>query len=53
MTKQCTIGCDNCPLCTKYKGLTIFCKLFEFKHPEKAVEIVERWEKISDKNIFI
>lgn len=50
MTKRaksgiCKIKCSNCPLCSKNNGISeyISCISFEMYHPEKAIEIVQRW----------
>lgn len=42
MTNNCDISCVECPFCL-YIGTS--CKDFERSHPEKAVEIVEEWDK--------
>lgn len=54
MTKRaksgiCKIKCSDCPLCSKNNGISeyISCITFEMYHPEKAIEIVQRW---SDEN---
>lgn len=50
MTKRaksgiCKIKCSDCPLCSKNNGISeyISCISFEMYHPEKAIEIVQRW----------
>lgn len=44
MTKNCTIACNACGLdADKHDGLG--CSEFEMDYPEKAVEIVEQFEK--------
>lgn len=50
MTKRaksgiCKIKCSDCPLCSKNNGISEFisCISFEMYHPEKAIEIVQRW----------
>lgn len=44
MTKNCNIGCDNCPLSYNYnKYDNASCMIFETIYPEKAVAIVEKW----------
>lgn len=50
MTKRaksgiCKIKCSDCPLCSKNNGISeyISCINFEMYHPEKAIEIVQRW----------
>lgn len=50
MTKRaksgiCKIKCSDCPLCSKNNGISKFisCISFEMYHPEKAIEIVQRW----------
>ena len=50
MTKRaksgiCKIKCSDCPLCSKKNGIAeyISCISFEMYHPEKAIEIVQKW----------
>lgn len=45
MTKECGIHCDDCPLGGENNGTATSCRALEIKYPEKAVEIVEKWEK--------
>ena len=40
---MCQIDCYDCPLGAKNNGANISCLAFEAAHPEKAVEIVEKW----------
>lgn len=42
---MCQIDCYDCPLGAKNNGANISCLAFEAAHPEKAVEIVEKWAK--------
>lgn len=45
MTDECGIDCVECPLCYANNGERCDCSILERKHPEKAIEIVERWAK--------
>ncbi len=53
MTKECTIGCGACPLWDKNDGLTMMCKKFEMRYPEKAIAIVEQWGKEHPKKTYL
>lgn len=49
MTKRtknglCKIKCSNCPLCSNNNGEGLSCPTFEMYYPEKAIEVVQRWE---------
>ena len=37
--------CTGCPLCHKENGTEQICGRFRSEHPEKAVELVEKWSK--------
>lgn len=39
----CRIRCEHCPLDKKNSGEDVSCIQLELKHPERAVEIVQRW----------
>lgn len=39
----CRISCDHCPLSRFNNGEEMLCTELELKHPEKAIEIVQRW----------
>jgi hypothetical protein len=50
MTKRtrkglCKIDCSVCPLCSENNGTSglVSCTTLEMLHPEKAIEIVQRW----------
>lgn len=43
MTKKCGISCYDCLLGRHNNGMKIPCQEFEIEHPEKVVEIVEKW----------
>ena len=44
MTGKCTISCYDCYLSGRNRVL-LGCRRFEQEHPEKAIEIVEKWAK--------
>lgn len=39
----CRIRCEHCPLDKKNSGEDVSCMQLELKHPERAVEIVQKW----------
>lgn len=39
----CRISCNHCPLSRFNNGEEMLCTELELKHPEKAIEIVQRW----------
>ncbi|MDT4341251.1 hypothetical protein RO624_03850 [Ruminococcus bromii] len=43
----CRISCNHCPLSRFNNGEEMLCTELELTHPEKAIEIVQRW---SDKH---
>lgn len=50
MTKKtknglCKTKCDDCPLCSDNNGTSenMSCTTFEMHHPEKAIEVVQKW----------
>ena len=45
MTNKCNIECIDCPMGKTNNGEYVFCNYLEFKHPEKAIAIVDEWEK--------
>ena len=40
---ECQSSCNDCKLSARNNGKDLYCTGLEFKHPEKAVEIVEKW----------
>ena len=42
---NCSKNCNNCPLSYENNEFRLACRTLENNHPEKAVEIVERWSK--------
>lgn len=46
MTNKCGIECYDCPLSFSNNGIGESCRALERNYPEKAVEIVEKWEKL-------
>mgnify|MGYP001139286985 FL=1 len=60
MTKRakseiCKIKCSDCPLCSKNNGISeyISCISFEMYHPEKAIEIVQRWSDAHPQRTYL
>lgn len=60
MTKRaksgiCKIKCSDCPLCSKNNGISEFisCISFEMYHPEKAIEIVQRWSDAHPQRTYL
>ena len=47
LTNNCRISCLECPLNLKYNGMDVGCSTLIRLHPEKAVEILQKW---SDEN---
>lgn len=43
--KKCNVGCWDCPLSDKNNGIGVGCRELEWRHPEKAEEIVKQWAK--------
>lgn len=39
----CRISCDHCPLSRFNNGEEMLCTELELKHPEKAIQIIQRW----------
>lgn len=53
MTENCEIGCSNCPFSWENNGFADSCPDFLNKHPEKAVEIVEKWSKEHPRKTYL
>ena len=45
MTKECSIRCTDCPLCTEKNTAGLRCGDLQGVYPEIAVSIVEKWSK--------
>ena len=45
MTRDCMIGCLNCPLSNEKNGKGLECPDLENTYPDIAVEIVEKWNE--------
>lgn len=60
MTKRteggiCKLKCSNCPLCSKNNGTSedMSCTTFEMHHPEKAIEVVQKWSDEHPQKTFL
>lgn len=60
MTKRteggiCKLKCSNCPLCSKNNGTSedLSCTTFEMHHPEKAIEVVQKWSDEHPQKTFL
>lgn len=44
-TGLCKTKCSDCPLCSDNNGTSenMSCTTFEMHHPEKAIEVVQKW----------
>lgn len=59
MTKDCTIGCNICPL--KYTNIKhasindkdLDCSMIEQKYPQKAIAIVQEWSNTHPKKTYL
>lgn len=51
----CKIKCSDCSLCSKNNGISeyISCISFEMYHPEKAIEIVQRWSDAHPQRTYL
>ena len=45
LTEKCNIDCSRCRLSFDNNGLNLTCRVLEREHPEKMVEIVEKWSE--------
>lgn len=45
LTDGCAIECVKCPFDTINNGKRMNCEAFRLVHPERAVEIVEKWSR--------
>ena len=43
MTDNCFTSCNKCPLAWSNNGSNCSCNRFEVTHPEKAINIVQKW----------
>lgn len=39
----CRIKCEDCPLGITNNGMNVLCSELETLHPEKAIEIIQKW----------
>lgn len=53
MAEKCKIGCENCPISFKNNGFEISCTTFENNHPEKAIEIVKKWNNEHPRKTYL
>lgn len=60
MTKRtrkglCKIDCSVCPLCSENNGTSglVSCTTLEMLHPEKAIEIVQRWSDAHPQRTYL
>ncbi len=43
MTNNCEIACPDCMLSIWNNGTRGSCRYFEYRHPEQAIAIVQKW----------
>lgn len=49
----CRISCNHCPLSRFNNGEAMLCTELELKHPEKAIEIVQRWSDTHSQKTYL
>lgn len=49
----CRISCNHCPLSRFNNGEEMLCTELELKHPEKAIEIVQRWSDTHSQKTYL
>lgn len=49
----CRISCNHCPLSRFNNGEEMLCTELELKHPEKAIEIVQRWSNTHSQKTYL
>lgn len=47
------LGCSNCPLCSINNNKGQSCTAFEMLHPEKAIEVVQKWSDEHSQKTFV
>lgn len=49
----CRISCNHCPLSRFNNGEEMLCTELELTHPEKAIEIVQRWSNAHPQKTYL